>query len=134
MRINIRIFLIFLGNMNGKNIKPDSKYKQFTIRFLNRSIRFLTVSVFVLLFFYFFSNFQDFLDASLFVILNVLISFCVLLAIFTFCSILLKVFFMIRYKEKAHILKFIADAFLFFMSIILALIFSFLVVLAAGNA
>ena len=126
MRILIRIFLIFSGNMNGKNIKPDSKYKQFTIRFLNRSIRFLTVSVFVLLFFYFFSNFQDFL--------NVLISFCVLLAIFTFCSILLKVFFMIRYKEKAHILKFIADAFLFFMSIILALIFSFLVVLAAGNA
>ena len=134
MRILIRIFLIFSGNMNGKNIKPDSKYKQFTIRFLNRSIRFLTVSVFVLLFFYFFSNFQDFLDASLFVILNVLISFCVLLAIFTFCSILFKVFFMIRYKEKAHILKFIADVFLFFMSIILALIFSFLVVLAAGNA
>lgn len=134
MRIKYPHILILQSNMNGKNIKANPKYKQFTIRFLDRSIRFLTVSILVIFFFYFFSNSQDFLDASLFVILNVLISLCVLLTIFTFFSVLFKIFFMIRYKEENHILRFIADIFLFFISIILALIFSFLVVVAGGNA
>ncbi|UTC67986.1 MULTISPECIES: hypothetical protein [unclassified Treponema] len=113
--------------------KPHPKYKQFTIRFLDRSIRFLSASVFVLILFYILSSSQDFLDSSLFIILNVLMSLCILLIIFTFAAISVKTFFMIRYKETVRIAGLIADVFLFIISIGLAVLFSFLVVVAHGN-
>ncbi|AIN94520.1 hypothetical protein [Treponema putidum] len=120
--------------MDSKDIKPYTQYKRFTIRFLDRSIRFLSASVFIFILFYVLSSSQDFLDSSLFLILNVLMNLCVLLIIFTFASIVFKAYFIIRYKETKYILKFIIDIFLCFLSIILAVIFSFLVVVAQGNA
>ena len=118
--------------MDSKDIQPQPRYKRFTIRFLARSIRFLSASIFAFIIFYILSSSQDFLDSSLFIILNVLMSLCVLLIIFTFAAIAVRIFFMLRYKE-INIIKFITDIFLLFLSIILAVLFSFLVVVAKGN-
>ena len=85
--------------MDSKDIQPQPRYKRFTIRFLDRSIRFLSASIFAFIIFYILSSSQDFLDSSLFIILNVLMSLCVLLIIFTFAAIAVRIFFMIRYKE-----------------------------------
>ena len=101
--------------MDSKDIKPHPQYKRFTIRFLDRSIRFLTASVLVFILFYVLSSSQDFLDSSLFLILNVLMNLCMLLIIFTFAAVVIKAYFMIRYKETKYILKFIIDIFLFFL-------------------
>lgn len=119
--------------MDSKKLKDRSQYKHFTIRFLYRSIRFLSVSIFVLFIFYVFSNSQDFLDSSLFVILNVLMSLCILLIIFTFVSIILNVFFLIRDRDLKYLLRFIVAFVLFWLSIVLAVLFSFIMVIARGN-
>ena len=118
--------------MDSKDITPNPRYKRFAIRFLDRSIRFLSASIFAFIIFYILSSSQDFLDSSLFIILNVLMSLCVLLIIFTFAAIAVRIFFMIRYKE-INIIKFITDILLLFLSTILAVLFSFLVVVAKGN-
>ncbi|UTC76083.1 hypothetical protein E4O03_05085 [Treponema sp. OMZ 792] len=118
--------------MDSKDIKPHSQYKQFTIRFLDRSIRFLSASIFAFIIFYVLSSSQDFLDSSLFIILNVLMSLCILLIIFTFAAIVVRIFFILRYKE-INIIRFITDIFLLLLSIILAVLFSFLIVVAKGN-
>ncbi|WP_253721654.1 hypothetical protein [Treponema sp. OMZ 787] len=118
--------------MDSKDLKPLPQYNRFTIRFLDRSIRFLTASISVFLVFYVLSSSQDFLDSSLFFILNVLMSLCILLIIFTFAAILVKTFFMIRYKE-INLMRFITDIVLLFLSVVLAVLFSFLIVIAKGN-
>ncbi len=114
-------------------MKNKKNYRQYTIRFLKRSILFLAFSEFFLIVFYFFSNSQDFLDSGLLLILNVLISVCVLLTLFTLASIIIKIFYIIKRKKTEGILLFIVDILLLFFSIIFAIFFSFLIVIAKGN-
>lgn len=133
MRIFLSAYLeLKIKFMDSKDLKPLPQYNRFTIRFLDRSIRFLTASISVFLVFYVLSSSQDFLDSSLFFILNVLMSLCILLIIFTFAAILVKTFFMIRYKE-INLMRFITDIVLLFLSVVLAVLFSFLIVIAKGN-
>ncbi len=120
-------------NNNGNSYKLKKEYKQFTIRFLDRSIRFLTYSVISLTVLYFLSAVQDFLDSNLFIILNVSITFCILLALFSLAAILVKAFYIIFHKEKKYIFRFIINVISFLVGIILAIIFSFLIIIAKGN-
>lgn len=120
-------------NNNGNSYKLKKEYKQFTIRFLDRSIRFLTYSVISLTVLYFLSAVQDFLDSNLFIILNVSITFCILLALFSLVAILVKAFYIIFHKEKKYIFRFIINVISFLVGIILAIVFSFLIIIAKGN-
>ncbi len=120
-------------NNNGNSYKLKKEYKQFTIRFLDRSIRFLTYSVISLTVLYFLSAVQDFLDSNLFIILNVSITFCILLALFSLAAILVKAFYIIFHKEKKYIFRFIINVISFLVGIILAIVFSFLIIIAKGN-
>lgn len=111
----------------------NKKYKQFTIRFLDRSIRFLSYSVLALTVLYFSGSIQDFLDSNLFLILNIVTVFYILLALFSISAVLIKAFYIIFYKEKKYIFLFIVDIFLFLLSISAAVFFSFLMITAKGN-
>lgn len=117
----------------GISYKFKKEYKQFTIRFLDRSVRFLAYSVIALTVLYFLSAIQDFLDSNLFIILNVLITFCILLALFSLAAILVKAFYIIFHKEKKYMFRFIVNLLSFFLGIILAIVFSFLIITAKGN-
>lgn len=117
----------------GISYKFKKEYKQFTIRFLDRSVRFLAYSVIALTVLYFLSAIQDFLDSNLFIILNVLITFCILLALFSLAAILVKAFYIIFHKEKKYMFRFIMNLLSFFFGIILAIVFSFLIITAKGN-
>ncbi len=116
-------------------MKEENKkeYRQYTIRFLKRAILFLAFSEFFLIAFYFFSNFQDFLDSGLLLILNVIIPVCVLLSIFTLASIIIKIVYAIKQKKLNGKAYFLADIILLIFSVVFAILFSFLLVLAKGN-
>ncbi len=115
-----------------KDLVDAQQKKQFTIRFLDRSIRFLAYSALSLIFLYIFSDSQNFLDESLFLILNTIISLCVLLFLFTFAAVLFKTFYIIKHKEKKYIFLFVLDIVLMVFSIITSIFFSFLIVAAKG--
>lgn len=107
--------------------------KQFIIRFLNRSVRFLNYSVIALIFLYIFTSFQDFLDKNLFFLLKILLAFCILLSIFNVAIILVKLYYCIFYKEKKYIISILLNTIYLAVAVSLAALFSFLLVIARGN-
>ena len=120
------------NNLEDKKVKFHYD-KQFTIRFLDRSIRFLTYSLLALITLYIFSDSQNFLDESFFLILHVMIGLCILLVLFSFTAVLFKLFYMVKYKEKKHLFSLIANIILLFFSLFAAVFFSILIVAAKGN-
>ena len=120
------------NNLEDKKVKFHYD-KQFTIRFLDRSIRFLTYSLLAIITLYIFSDSQNFLDESLFLILHVMIGLCILLVLFSFTAVLFKLFYMAKYKEKKNLFSLIANIILLFFSLFAAVFFSILIVAAKGN-
>ncbi len=114
-------------------MKKKEEYKQYTIKFLNRAIRFLASSELFLIIFYFFSNSQDFLDSNLFIILNVITSVAILAIIFSFVTIIIKLIYIHKHKNDVkYIVLFIMDILLLIVSILIAIFFSFIIVVSQG--
>ncbi len=113
--------------------KIKSEYKRFSIRFLDRSIRFLVYSSAALTVLYFSGSMHDFLDVNLSLILNAATAFYILLALFSFAAILVKTVYIFLYREKKYITLYIVDFFLFLVSTSLSFSFLFVTVTIKGN-
>ncbi|EFW36526.1 hypothetical protein DWQ65_00700 [Treponema phagedenis] len=110
----------------------QSKVKQLTVRFLHRSVIYLTVLLISFLLFYFFGNFQGFLDESQLLLLRIISGcglFLSLMCIFAFCF---ELYFYLRTKFKTYRRLSLISFFAFIFAVIISITGTVIIILSKG--
>jgi len=110
-----------------------SKRKQFTIKFLHRTVLFFLFSFLIALFALFvLGNIQNFLDSSQLIILHFLIAAGILLFLFAIFAFIFEIFYLFHLRNTQYLLHCVISGIACIFGLVIAVLAAVILLLSTG--